>query len=73
MMKRMAREGSMPGRTRVICKIEAEELDVALEDSGGTYTPFSMNDLIFDIRRRDEADGERRMMGSGRRIGALGC
>jgi hypothetical protein len=73
MMKRIGRAGSMPGKMRVICRIEAEELDVALEDSGGTYTPLSINDLMFDIRRRDEADGDRRMIGSGRRTGALGC
>jgi hypothetical protein len=26
---------------------------------------------MFDIRRRDDAEGERRMMGSGRRTGAF--
>lgn len=28
--------------------------------------------MIFDIRRSDDADGERRIIGSGRRAGALG-
>jgi hypothetical protein len=31
-----------------------------------------MKDLIFDILRREDADGERRIIGSGRRAGALG-
>ena len=35
--------------------------------------PSSRNDLIFDIRIRDDADGERRMMGSGRRVDAEGA
>lgn len=34
--------------------------------------PLSRKDLIFDMRRRDDAEGESRMMGSGRRTGALG-
>jgi len=35
MMKRIARVGSIKGNVRVMCNIEAEELDVELEDSGG--------------------------------------
>lgn len=56
----------------MMCRMEAEELDVELEESGGMYTPLSMKDLIFDIRRREDAEGESRMMGSGRRAGAFG-
>jgi hypothetical protein len=52
--------------------MEAEELDVELEDSGGMYVPFSRKDLIFAMRSSEEAEGERRIMGSGRRTGALG-
>lgn len=72
MMKRMARLGSIDGNVRVICKMEADELDVELDDSGGMYTPPSRKDLMFDIRRREDAEGDRRMIGSGRRTGALG-
>jgi hypothetical protein len=72
MMKRMGRAVSIEGRKREMCRIEAEELEVEMEDSGGMYVPDSRNDLIFDIRRSEEADGERRMIGSGRRTGALG-
>jgi len=72
MMNRMGRDGSIEGRVRVMCRMEAEELDVELEESGGIYTPPSMKDLMFDIRRREDAEGERRMMGSGRRAGAFG-
>lgn len=31
--------------------------------------PVSRKDLMFDMRRRDEAEGESRMIGSGRREG----
>lgn len=34
--------------------------------------PLSRKDLILDRRSREEADGERRMIGSGRRDGFLG-
>jgi hypothetical protein len=34
--------------------------------SGGTKTPSWRKDLMFDMRIREEADGERRMIGSGR-------
>lgn len=37
--------------------------------SGGTNIPSPKNDLMFDMRMRDEADGERRMIGSGRELG----
>lgn len=35
--------------------------------SGGMYVPESRKDFMLLMRRRDEAEGERRMMGSGRR------
>lgn len=38
-----------------------------LPESAGAKVPDSRNCLMFDMRRRDEADGERRMMGSRRR------
>jgi len=72
MMKRMGRVGSIPGRVREMCRMEADELDVETEDSGGMYTPLSRKDLMFDMRRIADAEGERRMIGSGRRAGVLG-
>jgi hypothetical protein len=38
----------------------------AAAESAGTKTPFSRNCFIFDMRSNDEADGERRMIGSRR-------
>lgn len=40
-------------------------------ESGGMYVPDSRKDLMLLIRSREEADGESRMMGSGRRPGFL--
>ena len=40
-------------------------------ESGGMYMPDSRKDLILLIRSRDEAEGESKMMGSGRRPGFL--
>ena len=51
-------------------RMEAEELDVEDEESAGTYWPFSRKDLMFDMRRSEDAEGESRMMGSGRLLGA---
>ena len=44
----------------------AEVVSVAL---GGTKTPVSRKDFMFDMRRREDALGESRMMGSRRRVG----
>jgi hypothetical protein len=71
-MNRIGRVESIDGSSRDICRIEADELDVELEDSVGTYVPLSRNDLMFDMRRRDDAEGDRRMIGSGRREGVFG-
>lgn len=72
MMNRIGRVVSMEGSRRDICKMDADELDVELDDSAGMYIPLSRKDLMFDIRRSDEAEGDKRMIGSGRRTGALG-
>jgi hypothetical protein len=69
-MKRKAVRGSIEGRMRVIWR----RLEVALEEvsraEGGMKTPSSRKDFTFDMRRREEADGESRMMGcSMRRAG----
>lgn len=72
MMKRIARLESMVGMERMMCRSVAEEEDVKLEDSGGTYRPPSRKDLIFDMRSNEEAEGERRIMGSGLLVGTLG-
>jgi hypothetical protein len=42
--------------------------DVSLE-FGGTKRPVSRKVLIFDIRSKEDAEGERRMMGSRGREG----
>ena len=55
-----------------MCKIEAEEVEVDIEESGGVYIPPSRNDLIFDMRSSDDAEGDNRMIGSGRRVEAFG-
>ena len=72
-MNRIARPASIDGISRVTCRIDAESLDVDVADeSVGTYVPPSRNALMFDIRSSDDADGDRRMMGSGRFATALG-
>lgn len=69
MMKRIGRDGSIDGIARAMCRIDALDDDVASEDSGGVYVPPSRKDLTFDMRSSEEADGDTRMMGSGRRLG----
>jgi hypothetical protein len=71
-MKRTGRMGSIDGRTREICKMDADDVDVDTDESGGIYMPDSRKDLMFDMRRSEDADGESKMMGSGRRGAALG-
>ena len=46
---------------------------MAEDVSGGKYAPDSRKDFIFDIRRREEAEGESRIIGSGLRDGFLEC
>jgi hypothetical protein len=65
MMNRIA-FGSIDGTTRVKFRIDAEALEVFVEESAGTKTPFSRNDRIFESRMREDAEGETRIMGSGR-------
>ena len=72
MMKRIGRVLSIEGKMRSICKIEAEELEPELDESAGMYTPPSRKDLMLDMRIREDAEGERRIIGSGLRAGALG-
>ena len=66
-MKRKGRVASILGSSREMCRIVAEVVV-----SGGVYWPFSRKDLMFDMRRREEAEGESKMMGSGRREAFLG-
>jgi len=58
----------MDGRRRWICIMfaEADVLDESVV-FGGTKTPSLRNVFAFEVRRREEADGERRMMGCRRR------
>ncbi len=71
MTKRMGRFGSMDGKVREMWRIEAEELDVEIEDSGGIYIPVSRKDLMFDMRSREDADGDKSIIGSGLLAGAF--
>jgi len=71
MMKRSGRELSIEGTRRWICSIDAEDDDVAVDESAGVNRPLSRNDLIFDIRSSDDADGDSRMIGSGLRAGVF--
>lgn len=50
-----------------MCNMLAPVLELADSEFGGTYWPPSRKDLIFVMRKREEAEGERRMIGSGRR------
>lgn len=70
MMNRNGRARSMEVSKRDMFRRVAELLEVEIEDSGGANSPSSRKVLIFDMRRRDEADGDSRIMGSGRREGA---
>lgn len=72
MMNRIGRAPSIDGTVRMTWRIVAEELDVELVESVGMYVPLSRNDLMFDMRRRDDADGDSRMIGSGRGGAAFG-
>jgi hypothetical protein len=58
----------MEGRSREVLS----RLAVVWAMSGGVKSPFSRKGFMFDMRRREEAEGERRMMGSSLRPGALG-
>jgi len=67
-MKRRGCE-EMDGSTRDICRKLDVEVSRAL---GGMKTPSSRKDLMLDMRRRDEAEGDSRMMGCSRpRVGFL--
>ena len=66
-MNRSGRCGSMLGKIRVMWSRFADE---AL--SAGEYVPESRKVLILLSRNRDEADGDRSMIGSGLRPAFLG-
>jgi len=50
-------------KVRCVCR-----MDAVLLESAGVKTPCSRNCLMLDMRRREEADGERRIIGSSRRV-----
>jgi hypothetical protein len=52
--------------------MDAADVEPAIDASGGEYTPPSRKDLMLDIRRSDEAEGDTRMIGSTRREDDLG-
>ena len=59
---RMKRRGAeeMEGRRRCICRKLEVVVSVAL---GGMKMPSSRKDFMFDMRSREEAEGDKRMMG----------
>lgn len=59
---------SIEGRCRVTWRILALEEEPARLESVGMYVPDSRKDFMLDMRRREEAEGETRTMGSGRRL-----
>jgi hypothetical protein len=63
----MGREGSISFIVRLMCSMLAPALELAATESAGTNSPPSRKDLMLDMRSRDDAEGDRRMMGSGRR------
>jgi hypothetical protein len=67
MMNRMG-AGSIEDTWRDMFRIDVDALAVYVDESGGTKTPSWRNERIFDRRRRDDAEGDRRMIGSGRRL-----
>lgn len=52
---------------RDMLSMEAESDEVLVAELEGTKMPFSRKERMFERRRREEAEGERMMMGSGRR------
>ena len=64
----MKRKGFSPneGIVRVMCRRFAVVWVDKVGWSGGTNRPESRKVLMLDMRRRDDAEGERRMMGSER-------
>lgn len=66
-MNRIGRVGSISFIVRLMCNMLAPALELAATESDGTNSPPSRKDLIFDMRSSDEAEGDRSMMGSGRR------
>jgi hypothetical protein len=64
-MKRKGREESF-GSVRVMWRRLAGVEFASVGCEGGTKRPASRKDLMLDIRRREDAEGERRMIGSAR-------
>lgn len=62
----MGRFASISFTMRLMCNMFAVVLEVAATELGGTYWADSRKDLMFDILRSEDAEGESRMMGSGR-------
>lgn len=67
MMKRYGRPlGSIARRDRVMWSRLVDVWEESCGWSGGTKRPESRKDLMFDMRRSDEADGDSNMIGSWR-------
>ena len=71
-MKRNGFCASIDGMRRDVYSRLAEPIEPAAAESAGTNKPPSRNCFMFDMRRREEAEGESRMMGSRRRPGCPG-
>ena len=70
-MKRKGRCGSTDESCRETCRMLAPDVEPARLESGGMYVPVSRKDLMLVMRSREDAEGERSMIGSGRRPGFL--
>jgi hypothetical protein len=66
-MKRIGRFGSTARIVRWTWSIVAVEPPA----SGGVNLPSSRKDRALERRRREDAEGDRRIMGSGRRVGTF--
>jgi hypothetical protein len=59
--------GSIEGSTRLQkSRFEPEDDNASEAESEGMKTPLSRKDLMFVMRRSEDAEGESRMMGNGR-------
>ena len=61
----------MLGKDREMCRMLVRPEEPAKLLSGGIYVPESRKDFTLDMRSSEDAEGERRMIGSGRRPGFL--
>ena len=63
-MKRIGRDGSMSFISRLMCSMLAP-VELAAAESAGMNCPPSRKDFMFEMRRREDAEGESMIIGSG--------